>query len=242
MKYTWIIFFAFCFFPYNGWAQQSDSEINIIQVQKIKESCFFYLADTHDIKEGLTSNIQLNYILKYTSDGGKTFKLQQLDTINNILKVRNPISEINIFFVNELIGFIYGYVTGYGFEQFLFRTDDSGKTWATLNDIQARHPLRRCDFFMFNEKQGILLSNWNNEPNFNYSITTDGGKIWTQRSFKLSIKNFRILNSDRYLNTVFSVDGLCTIIFTNPDFENNKSNKVIILQSKNFGQDFYELK
>jgi predicted ribonuclease YlaK len=101
--------------------------------------------------------------------------------------------------------------------------------------------MRRADFFMFNESKGILLNNWNSEPYFNYMLTNDGGKTWQQQRFKISRNDIRIMNTDEALNAVYSENGTVTVILKTLDSGYRSTAKVVVLESKDFGNTFKEL-
>lgn len=218
---------------------------SIVQIQKIGEKEFYYLVDL-DASDTAENNLHHNYSLKYTNDGGETFRHQHLDSINEmLLNEGNLLSEINIFFVDESLGFIYGYITGFAHYPFLFKTEDAGKTWNATGfntypyeDFIIGTPLRKSDFFMFNKEQGILLCNWGGEPILKYKLTNDGGETWESKSYELNEKDFRILNAPEYLSAIYSVNGEVTIIIQNRDFDMGRNNKVAIIRSSDFGETF----
>jgi photosystem II stability/assembly factor-like uncharacterized protein len=149
---------------------------------------------------------------------------------------------LNLHFVNKDLGFIYGFSAVYAFYPLLFRTDDGGKTWQTIYAGGMGTPFRRSDFFMFNTSQGIIVNNWNSQPDFHYMLTQDGGKTWKQCTYKISRNDIRILNADGYLSEVYSEDGRVTVIFNNNDKGNRGSGIVHVIQSTDHGKTFRELK
>jgi hypothetical protein len=229
----------------NGYAQETQKlSEKIIQTQLLTEKESFYLVENQSNKGGDSSTIkafELNIELKYTADGGKSFTYCQLDSVKKTLSTGYNISAISISFIDRSVGFIYGYASAYTYYPFLFRTEDGGKTWQTIFANTIDVPLRRGDFYMFNEKKGILILNWNSQPNFNYMITEDRGKSWQQKSYTISRDDIRILNEDSMLTTHYSPSGLVMIRFNNHDPKATNKLKSLIIQSTDFGQTFVEL-
>lgn len=223
----------------------SDTTEKIIDIQTLSSKEAYYLVhrvsdEKKDSVSFINRNVQIE--LKYTNDDGKTFTLCNLDSVLSVLKGTLNTPTLNIHFVNKNLGFIYGYATVYAFYPILFRTEDGGKTWQTIIAGTTGTPLRRTDFFMFDEKNGIIVNNWGNEPNFNYMLTNDGGKTWKQHVFKISQKNIRILNEDGMLTESYNEDGQVSIIFTTPDSGRRGTSRVLMIQSNDFGKTFKELK
>ena len=229
----------------NGYAQETQKlSEKIIQTQLLTEKESFYLVE-NQLQNGNDSSavktVELNIELKYTADGGKSFTYCQLDSVKKTLATGYNISAISISFIDRSVGFIYGYASAYAYYPFLFRTEDGGKTWQTIFANTIDCPLRRGDFYMFNEKKGILILNWNSQPNFNYMITEDGGESWQQKSYTISRDDIRILNEDSMLTTHYSPSGLVMIRFNNHDPKATNKLKSLIIQSTDFGQTFVEL-
>jgi photosystem II stability/assembly factor-like uncharacterized protein len=244
MKYFIAIIFSILITECIQAQPKSDTTEQIIQVQVLSSREAYYLVSQNSFvnnDSSSISNLRFKILLKYTNDDGKTFSLCNLDSV--LFALKGPLStpSLNIHFVNKRLGFIYGYSAVYAFYPILFRTDDGGKTWQTIYAGGMGTPFRRSDLFMFNETKGIIVNNWNNEPNFNYMITDDGGKTWKQHSFKIRQNDIRIMNADGALSEVYSEDGYVTIIFTNPDNGNRGSGNVLVIQSKDYGKTFKEL-
>lgn len=242
-----LLSFIFSLFLFAALANDENKD-SISQIQKIGEKEFYYLVDSDASNDTMGSFLHRNYTLKYTNDGGKTFNHRHLDKINDmLLKAGNPLSEINILFIDKSVGFIYGYITGYAHYPFLFKTKDAGKTWdvidfntSSTDATNVGTPLRESDFFMFNKKRGIMLCNWGSESTLKYKLTTDGGTTWTFKSYELNDKDFRIMNAKEYLSAIYSEEGEVTIIIENRDFEMGMKNKVAIIRSRDFGESFVE--
>lgn len=230
----------------NAFSQTSpDTTEKLIHIQLLSSNEAYYLVhkNTNVNNDSSTiSSLRSRLVLKFTSDGGKTFVNRNIDSVVSKLTGTLNSPSLNIHFVNKNLGFIYGYSTVYAFYPILFRTEDGGNTWQTIFAGSIGTPFRRSDFFMFNETKGIIVNNWSNEPNFNYMLTNDGGKTWKQHTFKISQKNIRIMNADGMLSEVYSEDGNVTIIFTTPDKGNRGSAKNLIIHSTNYGKTFRELK
>lgn len=230
----------------NAFSQTSpDTTEKLIHIQLLSSNEAYYLVhkNTNVNNDSSTiSNLRSRLVLKFTSDGGKTFVNRNIDSVVSKLTGTLNTPSLNIHFVNKNLGFIYGYSTVYAFYPILFRTEDGGNTWQTIFAGSIGTPFRRSDFFMFNETKGIIVNNWNNEPNFNYMLTNDGGKTWKQHTFKISQKKIRIMNADGMLSEVYSEDGNVTIIFTTADNANRGSAKNLIIHSTNYGKSFRELK
>ncbi|MBL7767108.1 MAG: hypothetical protein JNJ58_13495 [Chitinophagaceae bacterium] len=245
MKY--FILFVFSLFMTECIHAQNISEPkeHIIQVQLLSSKEAYYLVSQNAYLNGDSSsvlNLRSQIQLKYTNDDGKTFTLCNLDSVLAALKGPLSSPELHIHFVNKHLGFIYGYSAVYAFYPILFRTDDGGKTWQTIFAGITGNPFRRSDFFMFNESDGIIVSNWDHGNNFNYMLTHDGGKTWKPRTFKISRKDIRILNAEGMLSEVYSEDGHVTVMFTNADGGKRGSGNIHIIQSTDFGRTFRELK
>jgi hypothetical protein len=245
MRIIFVFYFSVFIFL-NVYSQKSqDTTEKLIQIQLLSSNEAYYLVNNYSyLNNDSTSieNLRYNIQLKYSNDDGKTYTICNLDSI--FVSLKGPLSNpsLNIHFVNKNLGFIYGYSAVYAFYPILFRTEDGGKTWQTIFAGIIGKPLRRSDFFMFNESKGIIVSNWNSTPVFNYFITEDGGKTWLPRSFKISNTDIRILNAEGFLSEVYSEKGEVTVIFKTPDNGNRGSGKVLVIQSKDFGKTFKELK
>ncbi|MBK7763713.1 MAG: hypothetical protein IPI46_10130 [Bacteroidetes bacterium] len=227
-------------------AQNGDKTTEkLIQVQLLSSNEAYYLVSQYSYLNDDSStieNLRYQIQLKYTNDDGKTYSMCKLDSVLVFLKGPLSMSSLNIHFVNKDLGFIYGYSAVYAFYPILFRTNDGGKTWQTIFAGGIGTPFRRSDFFMFNESKGIIVNNWNSEPVFNYMLTLDGGKSWKQHSFNISQNDIRIMNAEGALSEVYSEDGHVTIIFRSPDNGKRGSGKILVIQSKDYGKTFKELK
>lgn len=174
-----------------------------------------------------------------------------LSTINTMLKNENPISEISIRFVDRSHGFIYGFLTGYMFYPFLFRTEDGGKTWYNTKGLGTYPdekfpvvgvPLRREHFMMFDKHAGFMATNWNNGGSFNYMLTNDGGRTWQKKSFKLSDPLTIVPNDNQHRTMYYSVEGKITVVIARQHESDQSKSSVIILRSDDFGHSFREMK
>jgi photosystem II stability/assembly factor-like uncharacterized protein len=245
MKYLIVLAFNFLLINSISAQKSGDTIEHMIDIQQLSSNEAYYLVSQNSYLGNDSSsilNLRYQLQLKYSNDDGKTFTLCNLDSVLSILTGELKTASLNIHFVKKNLGFIYGYTAVYAFYPMLFRTEDGGKTWQTIFAGGMGTPLRRSDFFMFNESRGIIVSNWNNEPNFYYKLTDDGGKTWKHHTFKISTKNIRILNAEGLLGEVYSEDGLVTVIFTVPDEGKRGSGKILVIQSTDYGETFKELK
>lgn len=234
-----LLSFTFIVFSFFALANEENGD-STIQIQKIGENEIYYLVDTDTSDDKNIKSLHPNYALKYTKDGGRTFSHQYLNTINDmLLKAGNPLSEINMSFIDKSVGFIYGYITGFTYYPFLLKTEDAGQTWSGIPQSTGT-PLRKSDFFMFNQTQGIILCNWGSEPILKYKLTNDGGETWESKSYEINDKDFRILNAPEYLSAIYSITGEVTVIIQNRDFDMGRNNKVAIIRSSDFGETFNE--
>jgi hypothetical protein len=168
-------------------------------------------------------------------------------------------SRINIRFVNEKVGFIYGYTMQYGFVNRVYRTADGGKTWApasvtsteklkTLSSYNGVH-LSEDFFHMADERRGFVADCFSSSmdlSNFYYFTTDDGGATWQRRKVTLQQKDYSIqLNSTR---VNYNKDGSIVVIldtyYNNPVKRMKKSKpsplekRNIILRSTDIGKTF----
>ncbi|MFM1810478.1 MAG: Photosynthesis system assembly factor [Bacteroidota bacterium] len=245
MKYFLLLIFNYLLIGFMSAQNDVKTIEKLLQVQLLSSNEAYYLVNRYSYLNNDSSSIEnLRYEiqLKYTNDDGKSYTFCNLDSVLAVLKGPLNTPSINIHFVNKDLGFIYGYSAVYAFYPILFRTDDGGITWQTIYAGEIGTPLRRSDFFMFNEQKGIIVNNWSNEPNFNYMLTDDGGKTWRQCTFKTSRTDIRILNADGFLSAVYSEKGHVTILFTSPDNGKRGSGNILVIQSMDFGKTFKELK
>jgi len=242
---NFLIFIFSVFGLANIFSQASDTTEKLIQIQLLSSKEAYMLVQKKwyvGNDSSLHSNLRSRIELKYSNDDGLTYKFCNLDSVLSVLNGNLSTDNLNIHFVNKSLGFIYGYSAFYAFYPLLFRTEDAGKTWQTIFAGPIGTPFRRSDFFMFDEKKGIIVNNWNSEPYFKYMLTKDGGKNWKQHSFEISRNDIRILNADSLLNQIYSENGHVTVIFTNPDKGHRGSGKVLVIESTDYGKTFKEFK
>lgn len=221
-----------------------DTTEKLIQIQQLSRNEWYALVQQswYANNDSTTrSNFRYRLALKYTKDDGANATYTRLDSVESILIGELHPSQLNIQFVSRSVGFLYGYAAYYAFYPILFRTENGGASWQKIIAGPAGTPMRRADFFMFNESKGILLNNWNSEPYFNYMLTNDGGKTWQQQRFKISRNDMRIMNTDEALNAVYSENGTVTVILKTLDSGYRSTAKVVVLESKDFGNSFKEL-
>jgi photosystem II stability/assembly factor-like uncharacterized protein len=222
-------------------SQDTGNHSTILQSQVFNDGRSVSLVADSGWADAMASDYNLS--LRFTAVDGVTLATIPLDFLDTSLS-GNPLTEINIHFTDPKTGFLYGYETGYGYLTFLFRTEDGGKTWKRiiLDDIGYSSQLSRNDFFMFNTKQGIIISLGNFPVEFHYFLTSDGGKTWQEHQSTLPDKDMMLTNGEDYLKASFSSDGKVTVMIIDPVDYNSNITKTFVLQSSNFGESFHEMK
>ena len=187
------------------------------------------------------------------SDAHWPFASYRIDSIQKIA-LRNYFSEDTVTwktridfytgtpqvrFVNRNLGFMYGTNGSLMYWPFMYRTEDGGKSWTLLiqRDLGASLVIDPEQFYMFNEKQGIIV--WQNGSAVDqaYSITSDGGKTWTRGWVKTGYYNASLTT------VAFSKQGEVTMMFQGVYSEEKGAvQQSSVYKSTDFGKSFRELK
>lgn len=187
-------------------------------------------------------------------NGTDTFTLK-IDSI--IRSTGNPKENIHLFFTDAQHGFIYGNEMGYGFWPFLFKTDDGGKHWERklFKPYQGGTEINQDNFYMFDNKRGILIYNTDNRVKFvegtkqyfKYYITDDGGDTWKKKKLKLKhAQGLRIENNHYFMHCSFTSKGEVTAKILRAPWASARGKREIkdrirlIISSKDFGHHFAE--
>lgn len=95
----------------------------------------------------------------------------------------NPISDVQVQFINKYHGYVYGNVVGYAIYPFILKTIDGGKTWKPILIETEMVPNRSLlGFHMFDFELGMAIMGTIDE--FTYFITTNGGETWVEKQYK----------------------------------------------------------
>ncbi len=223
-------------------AQGNTPKDEIIEVQKVDSSGFFYFV-VRTVKADTAQYPSSYFLLKFTEDGGTSFIEHPMTQVSEGMYGGSN-EQIHISFVNRQLGFVFGHSMEYGFWPFVFRTADGGISWQRVAFEKGEYgtPLYYQHFFMFNERQGILLQNWSSPGKLHYLLTNDGGITWKKRSFKLRNTDMLVRNEGGGISAYYSADGIATVVIVQLDHDLRKNNRVAVVRSENFGADFHELK
>ena len=159
-----------------------------------------------------------------------------------------PTQSVNIFFVNENLGFLYGSTIGYGYCSYMFRTSNGGKNWQTvyLDHKDRVAPSFREALFMFDENRGMALA-YILEGKLHYYLTSDGGLTWKRQKIKVSDIKFASNSHDvdGYLKPYYSINGSVLLIGTKTKsvgWPGKQSHDYTVFKSENFGENFRVMK
>ena len=176
-----------------------------------------------------------DYVLEFFNKKTQETLSVTIDSIDHV-----PCGNISAQFVNEKLGFIYETGGCYATYNWLYRTEDGGNTWKRViakidNEFSY---IRGKEFFMFNEKSGIVLWQMKDEQ-LTWLVTNDGGLTWTNKT-----ENFKDVGEQfQYIiQTSFNENGIITLHVTAnmQSLEEMKKNLVMI-QSIDAGNSFYLL-
>jgi hypothetical protein len=150
----------------------------------------------------------------------------------------------NLQFLNQDLGFLYGYEVGFGYFPFLLKTTDGGQSFQRVlfKKGKGRCPFLKHSFFMFDKQNGIAITNWASKAIFHYQITSDGGDTWEKRAFDTGRSDITVYNADRRLTSVFTVDGEITTVIASSTESLSTKGKDLVLKSEDFGETFRILK
>lgn len=186
-----------------------------------------------------TGDENMRYALKFINFFTK-------DTLTNFMKdVQHAhCSPPNsIFFINDSVGFFTESGGCYASYNELFRTSDRGLSWQFIEsgsriDGNYYSRLNNETFYMFNESEGIIIWHVNEENQLMYSLTNDGGLKWNQHTISMD----KIKGGNEIQSIYYSKNGQVTIIISSAFILESDRENVVILQSKNFGKSFKELR
>jgi hypothetical protein len=143
-----LLFLLFLFTDTN--AERRDS---VMQIEQTNPRRFYTFGV---VKEDPVNRHTWKYYLKRYVNEEET--MLRLDTLVLDRTCHDwPINAINIQFVNDSVGYIFGHTVGYGYCSFIFRTADYGNSWQRLSIGNRHNTLSSKKFYMFNEYQGIAL-------------------------------------------------------------------------------------
>ena len=184
---------------------------------------------------------------------GDEHKKYALDFINRLTNdtISNFIDSVehahcsppnSIFFINDSTGFFTEAGGCYASYNWLFRTNDRGENWTFIDsgsrtDGNSFGMLNNESFYMFNEKEGIIV--WELlDGSLVYSLTSDGGLTWSR-------KTQNMFNKEEHLEVEsisFSASGQITIVCAINYVRETERQPVHVIQSNNYGKSFKALK
>ncbi|MBO6515828.1 MAG: hypothetical protein JJ975_04680 [Bacteroidia bacterium] len=199
------------------------------------------LIESQHIDSNHTYSLTLDsgsYYLQLWNEQGPVATKGNIDSL--VASTDRSLRAIHLNFLSPSTGFVYGYQSGYGHTPFIFKTNDSGKHWKRVlfEKSEWAAPLRKDDFFMFNDKQGIVMCNLHNVKSLVYYLTNDGGITWEKQKFRMRETTLKIKNDDAYLSTICSSNGKVTCVVKEPDLNYGRNTRVYILRSDDFGSTF----
>lgn len=181
-----------------------------------------------------------------TANGSKTETSGAADSISDVQDgiYNKHMEEVFLYFPNRNLGFLYGKfaVSGpylYSSNPFILRTEDGGKKWE-LYLPPIGDGIARNDFFMFNEKQAILMPvSLGYDGKLPYLVSSDGGKTWEQKTVEPGQNQFGLFSVS------FTADGTCTLVISYGSGKRENDNDqghTMVLRSENYGRTFRVLK
>lgn len=195
-------------------------------------------------------------IIEYKADKKIDSISAKLDSL--IGSTGNPKENLNFQFLTDKTAFVYGNEQGYGIWPFLYKTTDGGISWQKLLFEKREYgaTINKDNFFMFDDKRGILVYNtdgfpWRKKkkrkPQFKYYITTNGGKSWKKKSKTLKhAHGLRIQNIAYEMQCRYTPDGTVEIKLMKAPWEAVSGKRSVddrtrvILTSNDFGKSFDE--
>lgn len=148
----------------------------------------------------------------------------------------------SIFFINDSTGFFTESGGCYASYNWLFRTSDRGENWTFIDsgsrtDGNSFQMLNNQSFYMFNEKEGIIV--WELlDGSIVYSLTSDGGLTWSQKTQNMFHKE----EHHEVESISFSASGQITIVCAKNYVRETERQPVRVIQSTNYGKSFKLLK
>ena len=126
------------------------------------------------------------FLLK-TVDGGQNWTEVPLQDLVSHLDV-NQFRRVQ--FLNADVGYM---VIGRVNNQYMFKSDDGGTTWAVQDSLIGGNWL---DFDFYDVNRGVIVSNSSTGQRY----THDGGETWNQSNTLASVSNLTMLNAVRWVN------------------------------------------
>ncbi len=146
----------------------------------------------------------------------------------------------SIFFINENTGYLLMSGGCYSVDNLIYKTSDSGKSWTKVLDIRNSDfamNLNTDIFYMFNEKNGIIL--WKIKSQYLFcSITNDGGNTWQEKQIKIDVSE----DINELANIHFSTSGQIILVARKKSLYVTSNADAVVLKSVDFGNSFQLLK
>lgn len=147
---------------------------------------------------------------------------------------------IEINFLDEETGFLYGHQRGYGFYPFMYKTTDGGASWRGIPQSNQFGPIDDAGLYMFDQQRGILIPQWRDLSKLKYFLTEDGGETWQKKEVRTLSK--RRAYSSYKVNVImsFNEEGEVCLSFIRAKRQDWDYN--LVLYSSNFGKSFKTIK
>jgi photosystem II stability/assembly factor-like uncharacterized protein len=126
--------------------------------------------------------------MKYTEDGGKTWKKIVLPVDNGNAWL------LNIYFFNEKLGFACGNTDQ------IFRTEDGGKTWQA---IPSKGYYSLYNMYFTSEYNGFCVGQYGAIYH-----TTDRGLTWKQEAKEMTLRLYAVCFPDKYNGVTIGTEGM----------------------------------
>lgn len=142
----------------------------------------------------------------------------------------------SLFFVTPQVGFVTESGGCYAYFDRLHRTTDGGKTWTLVhenNPIYHFGTLAKHNFFMFNENDGIIIYEIN-EQKLMVALTHDGGIVWDKKDIPIDVDS----NISSIGDIWFSNQGQIVLILKYYEFGPLKDKQAVVVQSTDYGKKF----
>jgi len=229
--------------------KQPKEKPEILQTQYLEKGISFQLH--RKMEDGLLMEKPV-YSLVYQeyvqNEKQQEYTVQLNELIPDLKWGWETMDELQLFFVNKKLGYLYGFSKGYGYHPHFYKTTDGGRSWTIkiFDDYTLYLPFDKNSFFMFDDQKGILMMNTKHftKDNFllDYYLTKDGWETWKLHQIDLNDQ----ANNEHLINQIqryYSTDGTITFLLhdkikTRPTQKTN----LLIFQSKDFGHSFSLLK